>query len=84
MCNALPPETPEQQLARKIRDIRERRGLTQAQLALQISKLSGPLIGVNQQKISRWESGQSIVPAVELEALAKALRLPLSEFEVLP
>ena len=54
----------------KVREAREKRGLSQEQLAAKI-QLSGHAL--TQKAISRIESGQRIVPDFEIPLLANAL-----------
>lgn len=54
----------------KVREAREKRGLSQEQLAAKI-QLSGHAL--TQKAISRIESGQRIVPDFEIPLLTKAL-----------
>lgn len=57
------------QLARKVKALREKRGLTQAELAA--------LIGTKQPAIARLESGRAVPKFELLEKIARALRLRL-------
>jgi DNA-binding XRE family transcriptional regulator len=57
------------QLARKVRSLREKRGLTQTELA--------ELIGTRQPAIARLESGRAVPKLELLEKIARALGLRL-------
>lgn len=59
-----------------IRSIREKRGLTQEQLA---AKLQIEGLGVNQNSVSRIETGKRIIADFELKAIAKVLDVDLYE-----
>src|SRR4051794_7340078 len=61
-----------EQMGQRIREARERRGLTQEAL--------GQLIGRNQHAISHYESGTRAIVVTELPAIAKALQVPIEYF----
>lgn len=56
----------------RIREARERLGLTQEELAFRINK--------TQNSISTYESGTRSIRLTELDTLAKALEVPISYF----
>lgn len=58
----------QQLMGRRIAARRERRGLTQRQLA--------PLVGVSQGAVTAWERGINIPRWDELRALARELEVP--------
>lgn len=61
-----------EQMGQRIREARERLGLTQEALA--------ELIGRDQHTISHYETGSRALIVTELPALARALRVPISYF----
>lgn len=61
-----------EQVGQRIRDARERLGLTQEAL--------GQLIGRTQYSISQYESGSRAIAITELPALARALNVPINYF----
>lgn len=61
-----------EQVGQRIREARERLGLTQEAL--------GQLIGRTQYSISQYESGSRAIAITELPALARALNVPISYF----
>lgn len=62
------------QVGRRIKEIRESRGLTQAQLASLARK--------SIETISNFERGKVVTSLVTLEQLAKLLEVPLTDFFV--
>ena len=60
------------QLGQRIRELRERRGLTQMEL--------GALIDKDFQAISRMEKGRVNPSAYQVYVLAEALGVPIEEF----
>jgi transcriptional regulator with XRE-family HTH domain len=64
---------PTEIVARRVREARNRRGWTQAELADRLTELGHP---TNQPTVARLESGKRAVPIEELFALAAALEVP--------
>ncbi len=56
---------------KRIREFLDRRGLTQADLAV--------MLGVHQQSISRWVNSSNLKTSV-IEDICKALKIPVIEF----
>jgi len=61
-----------EQMGQRIREARERLGITQEELA--------KLIGRNRETISHYEIGNRAVAVTELPALAQALKVPIGYF----
>jgi transcriptional regulator with XRE-family HTH domain len=61
-----------EQMGQRIREARERLGITQDELAA--------LIGRTQDTISHYETGNRAIVVTELPALAKALKVPIASF----
>lgn len=59
-------------LGQRLKQLRESRHLTQAQLASKIGRI--------QPEIFRWEKGKVRIPAENLPALARALEVPILAF----
>lgn len=59
-------------LGQRIRQARERLGISQEQLALAVSK--------DQGAISEYENGRRKIPAVELPSFAEVLQVPILYF----
>lgn len=59
-------------VARRIRELRELRGLSQEEL--------GRRVGVTRRVVWTWEAERSAVPAEEIPAVAAALSVPISDF----
>lgn len=68
------PATPTLGFGQHLRNLRKTRGMTQADLASQL--------GVSMPAISAWEKGRSQPRDGRLEALAKALSVPVSSLTV--
>lgn len=64
-CNASGP---------KIRELREKAGLSQEQLAVRL-QLAG--LGLNQKAVSRIETGDRVVPDFELIFFSEVLNVPI-------
>ena len=61
---------------RRIRELREKKNMTQEQLA---AKLQIEGLGVNQNSISRIETGKRIIADFELKAISKVLNVTVSD-----
>ena len=64
--------TSDRQLGMRLRELRERRALTQAQLA--------SLIDVSPSLVTQWERGRRALSVVRVAQLAKALRVAPGAF----
>ena len=64
--------TLDRQLGMRLREIRERRALTQAELA--------SLLGVSPSLVTQWERGRRALSVVRVAQLAKALRVAPGAF----
>lgn len=60
-----------EQVGRKIRELRQARGYTQAQL--------GQLVDLTWQQVQRYESGSATLTLPRLVSFAQALKVPVSE-----
>lgn len=60
------------QLGRRIRQLRMQRGLTQAELAEKLN--------VSFQQIQKYERGRTSISLMRLQAIARALSVPTSDF----
>jgi transcriptional regulator with XRE-family HTH domain len=59
-------------IAARLRDIRQRRGLTQETL--------GEALGITFQQIQKYETGRNRISASRLHAVAGVLQVPVTEF----
>ena len=61
------PTTSDRKLGMRLRELRERRGMSQRQLA--------SLLKVSPSMVTQWECGRRALPIVRIAQLAKALRV---------
>ncbi len=64
--------SPQQQLIKLLREMRQEAGLTQTQLAAKL--------GVLQAEVSNWERGEKRLDLIELCHIVDALDVPLRDF----
>ena len=61
------PTTSDRKLGMRLRELRERRGMSQRQLA--------SLLKVSPSMVTQWECGRRALPIVRIAQLAKALHV---------